>query len=194
MSRLFGGITANNNGDFYCLGCLHLFRTDNALKRHERLCGNNDYCHIEMPTDDNNKLKYNHGEKSLKVPFTIYVNLECLLLKQQFCQNHPNESYTERKSKHEPSGYALSLISSFDKTKNRHNVYRGKGCIKRFCSDLKGLGTEMINFEQKDMISSTSDDVTLYQIQKVCHICKRGFCYDKNKEKKFKLYRKVRDN
>ena len=53
LSRLFRGITANNNGDFYCLGCLHSFRTDNALKRHERLCDNNDYCYVEMPTKDN---------------------------------------------------------------------------------------------------------------------------------------------
>ena len=50
LSRLFRGITANNNGDFYCLGCLHSFRTNNALKRHERLCSNNDYCHVEMST------------------------------------------------------------------------------------------------------------------------------------------------
>ena len=62
LSRLFRGKTASNNGDLYCLDCLHSFRTDNALKRHERLCDNNDYCHIEMPTEDNNKLKYNHGE------------------------------------------------------------------------------------------------------------------------------------
>ena len=97
LSRLFRGITANNNGDFYCLGCLHSFRTDNALKKHERLCGNNDYCHVEMPTENNNTLKYNHGEKSLKVPFTIYADLECLLIKQQSCQNNPNDSYTEKK-------------------------------------------------------------------------------------------------
>ena len=32
LSRLFRGITSNNHGDFYCIGCLHLFRTDNALK------------------------------------------------------------------------------------------------------------------------------------------------------------------
>ena len=25
LSRLFRGITSNNNGHFYCLGCLHLF-------------------------------------------------------------------------------------------------------------------------------------------------------------------------
>ena len=45
LSRLFKGITANHHSDFYCLNCLHSLRTDNALKRHERLCGNNDYCH-----------------------------------------------------------------------------------------------------------------------------------------------------
>ena len=55
-----------------------------------------------MPTENNNTLKYNHGEKSLKVPFTIYADLECLLIKQQSCQNNPNESYTERKGMHQP--------------------------------------------------------------------------------------------
>ena len=58
LSRLFTGMTSNHDGDFYCLNCLHSFRTDNALKRHERLCDNNDYCHVEMP-NKNKKLKYN---------------------------------------------------------------------------------------------------------------------------------------
>ena len=111
LSRLFREITANNDGDFYHLGCLHSFRTDNALKRHERLCDNNDYCYIEMSTEDNKTLKYNHGEKSLKVPFTIYADLECLLITEQSCQDNPKESYTEKRAKHEPLGYSLSLIS-----------------------------------------------------------------------------------
>ena len=63
-----------------------------------------------MSTKNNSKLKYNHGEKLLKIPFTIYADLECLLIKQQSCQSNPNESYTERKAMHEPCGYALSLI------------------------------------------------------------------------------------
>ena len=32
LSKLFRGITSNHDGDFYCLNCLHAFRTDNALK------------------------------------------------------------------------------------------------------------------------------------------------------------------
>ena len=63
LSKLFRGITSNNNGDFYCLGYLHSFRTDNLLKKQERLCNNHDNCHVEMPNNDNNTLKYNHREK-----------------------------------------------------------------------------------------------------------------------------------
>ena len=92
LSKLFKGITSNHDGDFYCLNSLHSVRTDNALKKHERLCGNNDYCHEEIPEQFGKTLKYNHGEKSLKTPFVIYADLECLLLKQQSCQNNPNES------------------------------------------------------------------------------------------------------
>ena len=37
LSRLFTGITSNNHGDFYCLGCLHSFGTDNALKKTRKI-------------------------------------------------------------------------------------------------------------------------------------------------------------
>ena len=114
------------------MGCLHSLRTDNALKKHERQSNNSDYCHIEMSTKDNNKLKYNHGEKSLKVSFTIYADLEFLLIKQNPCQNNFNESCTERKTMHEPSGYALSLINSFDSKENKYNFHRGEDYMEKF--------------------------------------------------------------
>ena len=86
------------------MNCLHLFRTSNAFKKHERLFDNNDYCKVEMLTQFNKPLKYNYGEKLLKTPFVIYADLKCLLIKKQSCQNNPNESYTERKVIHEPCG------------------------------------------------------------------------------------------
>ena len=105
LPRLFRGVTSNHVGELYCLNCLHSFRTDNALKKHDRLCDNIDYCSVEVLTKFNKILKHNHGEKSLKTPVVIYADLECLLIKQQSCQNNPNESYTERKAIHEPCGY-----------------------------------------------------------------------------------------
>ena len=147
-----------------------------------------------MPSQGNKTLKYNHGEKSLKVPFTIYADLECLLMKQQSCQNNPNESYTERKAMHEPCGYALSLISLFNSNENKHNVYRGRDCIKRFCSDLKELTSKIINYEEKEMIPLTENENKFYEDQKECYICQKEFCNDKNEIKKFKIYQKFRDH
>ena len=36
LSALLRGITSKNNGDFYCLNCLHSFTTRNKLELHER--------------------------------------------------------------------------------------------------------------------------------------------------------------
>ena len=47
----------------------------------------------------------------------------------------------------------------------------------KFCAELKELGTKVINYEQKEMTPLTADDLFLYESQKVCHLCKRGFCY-----------------
>ena len=38
-----------------------------------------------MPTKDKNIIKYNHGEKSMKLPFLIYADLEWLLEKMSTC-------------------------------------------------------------------------------------------------------------
>ena len=51
-----------------------------------------------MPEEDKKTLRYNPGEKSLKVPFTIYADLECLFRKIDTCQNDPKKSSTEKKS------------------------------------------------------------------------------------------------
>ena len=36
LSALLRGITSKNNGDFYCLNCLHSFRTKNKLQSHKK--------------------------------------------------------------------------------------------------------------------------------------------------------------
>ena len=63
-----------------------------------------------MPEEDKNILKYSPGDKLLKALFIIYVDLEGLLKKEQLCQSNAENSYTEKKAKHKPSGYSLSLI------------------------------------------------------------------------------------
>ena len=135
-----------------------------------------------MPTEDNNTLKYNHGEKSLKVPWVIYADFECLLVEQQSCQNNPNDSYTERKAIHEACGYSIDLVSSFDSKQDKHSYYRGRDCSKKFCEDLEKHVIKIINFKEKDMIPLTYEEIFYYEKQKLYHICKKEFCYMKMKK------------
>ena len=81
LPGLFKGITSNHKEDFHCLNCFHIFRTKNKLEEHKKICENHNYCNVEMPNEDNKTIKYNQGEKSIKLPFTIYTDLECLLEK-----------------------------------------------------------------------------------------------------------------
>ena len=122
------------------------------------------------------------------------MDLECLLLKQQSCQNNPNKSYTERKAIHEPCGYSLDLVSSFDLKENRHSFYRGKDCIKKFCKELKKICVKIVNYEQKEMIPLTDKEKEYDEKQEKCYIYLKKFCKNKKEEKTYKLYQKVRDH
>ena len=82
-------------------------------------------------------LKYNSREKSLKVLFVIFADLESLPEKIGSCQNDPEKSSTEKKAEHTPSGYSWIACSSFDASKNERSYCRGKDCMKMFCKDLR---------------------------------------------------------
>ena len=53
-----------------------------------------------MPEKDNKISKYNQEEKSMKVPFIIYADLEPLLEKMNTCHNNPEKSSTAKINKH----------------------------------------------------------------------------------------------
>ena len=119
LSGLLTRITSNHKEDFYCLKCFHSYRTKNKLEAHKKICENREYCRVEMPTKDNNTIKYNHGEKSIKLPFLVYADLESLLEKMSTCYNNPEESSTTKVNKHTPSVYSIFTHCSFDKSKSK---------------------------------------------------------------------------
>ena len=183
LSGLLRGIISDHNADFYCLNCFYSYRTKNKLEAHKKICENHDYCHVEMPIEGNNTIKYNRGEKSIKMPFTIYADLECLLEKMSTCQNDPNKSSTTKINKHTPSGYSIFTNCSFDESKNKISYYRGNDCMKKFCKDLREHSTRIINYEKKKMIALTTEEKIHYNKQKVCYICKKEFDNNKKQQK-----------
>ena len=153
LSALLRGIASNHYGDFYCINCLHSFRTENKLKKHKNVCKNHDCCYIEMPKKYNKVLKYIHGQKCLKFQFIVYADLESLLNKINTCHNNPKKSSTTKINKHTPSGY--SLFTHY------------------FCKDLEHI-MKIINYDKKEMIPLTIKENRSYHEQKVVIYAKKN--------------------
>ena len=60
-----------------------------------------------------------------------------------------------------------------------------------FCKDLREHVMKIMNYEKNETIPLTDKENGLYEMQKVCCICKKTFSTDKNNKNVFKLYDKV---
>ena len=143
-----------------------------------------------MLKEDNKILKYNHGEKSMKILFIIYSDVECLLKKTSTCHNNPEKLSTTKINEHTTSGYSV------DATKSKLDSYRDKDCVERFCKDLKQHATKVINYEKKEMIPLNDEKNKSYKKQTVCYICKKRFSTDDDDDDDDdnKTYHNVRDH
>ena len=65
------------------------------------------------------------------------------------CKNNPENSSTTKVSEYIPSGFSISTISPFRSIENKHDVYRGKDCMKKFCEYLRENAMKTINFKKK---------------------------------------------
>ena len=119
-----------------------------------------------MPEEDNKILRHNHGEKSMRAPFVIYVDLESLFEKMSTCDNNPEKLST-----------------------TKLDYYRGKNCMKNFCLDLKEHVTKIISYKKRnDTINKGRKK--MHRRQKKCYICKKGFSTDNDNKK----YHNVKDH
>ena len=58
LLALLRRITSKNYCDFYCLNCLHSYRTKNKLESHKKVCEKN-FCNVIMLFEDTKVLEFN---------------------------------------------------------------------------------------------------------------------------------------
>ena len=143
LSALWHKITSKNKGDFYCLNCLHSFRTENKLKSDEKVCKNRDFCGVVMPLEKDYMLEFNQYMKSDRM--FIYADIKPLIKKIDGCVNNPESSSTTKIGEHIPCRY--STIWAFDNIEKKHSFYRGEDYTKMFCTSLREHATNVINLE-----------------------------------------------
>ena len=92
------------------------------------------------------------------MPFIIYADLECTKEQIEGCKNSTENSSTKKVSEHIPSGFSMSTISSFRSTGNKHDVYRGKDCMKRFSEYFREHTIKTIN-SKEEIISNRGAEI-----------------------------------
>ena len=69
----------------------------------------------------------------------------------------------------------MSTIWAFDNIENKHPSYCGEDCMKNFCESLREHAKNIIDFEKKNMLPLTKEELKSHQYVKVCYICGKRF-------------------
>ena len=57
-----------------------------------------------------------------------------MINKTDECQNNQEKFSTTNIGEHIPCRYSMSIIWVFDNIENKHTLYRGEDCMKKFCT------------------------------------------------------------
>ena len=118
------------------------------LESHKELCKKKDFCNVLISSEDSKILEFDQCQKSDKSPFIIYADLECVIKKIDGYKNNPENLSTTKVGQQIPSGFSICTISSFRSIENKHEVYRGKHCMKKFCEFLREHAMKIINLKK----------------------------------------------
>ena len=104
-----------------------------------------------ISSEKDKTLEFKQYIKSNEMPHIIYVDIELLIRKIDGCKNNPEKYSTTKIGEHIPCGYSKSTIWGFDHTEDKHTLYRGKDCMKKFCESLREHAKSVTDFEKKKM-------------------------------------------
>ena len=119
------------------MNSLHSFRTKKKFESYRKSCENKDFCNVILSTEDTKMLQFNQYQEPDKVPFIIYADLECIIENVDGCKKNLEKSSASNLTQHIPSDFSMSITSSFRSIKNKHNIYRGNGCLRNLCESLR---------------------------------------------------------
>lgn len=188
MSRLLSSqLSKHQHRKHICDGCLLCFSSEQKLMTHQR----NDCNHIftVVPSSNprinkygetvpENKLKFEHFERQLIVPFVVYGDFESVLVPISTCDGDPTTSYTNPTFKHEAHSFAYYIKCGYDDSKSKFVSYRGKNAdiefVQRLESDLKDVFNKYLDVVVP-MAPLTPDEEMEFKNADKCAICGRPF-------------------
>lgn len=135
----------------------------------------------KMPNDDKKTVSFEHFERKMDVPFTIYADFECILEEVGSPGNASSSSSISSSlniQKHIPCAGAY-FIKSCDSSLNRFKMFKGSNCVKDFVSSLIKDCYELHKRNSKPMLLLSEIDLEYQRNCPLCHICNKELGTDR---------------
>ena len=185
FSRLIASSTSKNeHKKYFCRNCLQGYYSKEALAKHWNYCKEHSCVRVELPKEGSS-VRFNHVERSMRVPFVVYADFESRIIPINTCSPNEKQSFTKQYQKHIPSSYCY-YIKCFDET-----VYKGKLATYTAMSETDDVAGKFVESIEKDIIDicesnkfpkkivMTDEDEKNFNDAKDCHICKENLGNDK---------------
>ena len=97
-----------------CFRCLKTLNAEKYLASRYEYCKSHEATRIVLPREVS-KISFKYHNRSMRVSFTVYADVESFTPQLSTCQTNPEKSYTNQYQKHIPSGLCYH-IKCFDDT------------------------------------------------------------------------------
>ncbi|KMQ83109.1 hypothetical protein RF55_20902 [Lasius niger] len=81
---------------YICDRCLHYFGSEDKLQLHMIDCGKMNDCAVRLPGEKDKWLSFNNYTRKERLPFVVYADLECVLIKTEEAKNYQHHKYRLR--------------------------------------------------------------------------------------------------
>ncbi|XP_063691291.1 uncharacterized protein LOC134823687 [Bolinopsis microptera] len=197
LSALLCGQSKNTHAKFCCVRCLRGFTRSDLLDNHERDCSKLQAQRTIMPdevkqrdypvgsikqkktTKEQLTLKFNSWRKTIKHPFTISADIECILVPREVDEN----GATVKISEHIPCTVSYKLNSHLAGFEDEAVViFHGPKCVDEFLEALDLLYERLRPWMEMNEPMEKVDQATMDRLNAYpnCVICKRKLIEDKH--------------
>ena len=172
---------------------LNGFRTGSARDKRYEYCSSNGHVNVNMPSEEENWLKFHGGQYQFMLPFILYADSESILkpvneryrdsMNTMKAERKGKTSYMEKINRHVPSGWCVHITFAYGDLPNPLKMYQGKDCLEKFVEykeeEVKRL---YATFPQQPMIELTDVLNREQKAAEKCYICLKEFNDPQNKK------------
>ena len=160
---------------FICLRCLNSFPKQESLDKHEEYCKDKSAVKINMPSKGS-KLKFKNYHHSMRVPFVIYADFECITEKIESSMEDNDHSWTNKFQRHKPSGFCYAVKSTVEDlfpldVESYTSSDPDEDIGQIFVDSIENKVREIYNKIWHKKVELTEEDDENYKSATDCHIC-----------------------